>query len=101
MLWRVTAKVTSNLQPARAGLGHDGVVPHPYAFNKRLRNAQHTLRYSIAATDVGWEVREEHDSRVTRRVEYQDWHRVERARQSMTLKLADLRDKGWTDELES
>lgn len=27
----------------------------------------------------GWEVREEHDSRVVRLVRYTDWHRVERA----------------------
>jgi hypothetical protein len=73
-----------------------------YAFHKGLRNAQHTLRYSIAESDTGWEVREEHDSRVTRRVEYQDWHRVERARRSMTLKAAALQDKGWlVEELEN
>jgi hypothetical protein len=70
-------------------------------FDKKLRNAEHTLRYSIAETDLGWEAREEFDSRVTRVVEYHDWHRVERARRSMRIKLADLRDKGWLEVLES
>jgi hypothetical protein len=64
-------------------------------FTKQLRNAGHTLRYSIAPTEFGWEVREERDSQVVKRVEYQDWHRVERARRSMTIKTVELQDAGW------
>ena len=71
-------------------------------FVKSLRNQEQTRRYSIAATDGGWEVREERDSEVVQRVHYQDWHRVERARRSIAIELNELRDKGWReDELKS
>jgi hypothetical protein len=65
------------------------------AFIKSLRNDGHTRRYTIAMTDAGWEVREEQDNRVVRRVEYQDWHRVERARRSITIEANQLQDAGW------
>ena len=35
-------------------------------FDKSLRYDQQTRRYSIAATDTGWEVREERDSEVVK-----------------------------------
>jgi hypothetical protein len=66
-----------------------------YTFDQSLRNAEHTLRYSIALTGRGWEVREERDQRVIRRTEYRDWHRVERARRQWARDLADLRNAGW------
>lgn len=68
-----------------------------YAFTKSLRNAEHTRRFSIAATKDGWELKEEQDGEVSRQVRYQDWHRVERARRSLTLKLETLRDAGWSE----
>ena len=67
----------------------------PYAFSKSLRYQDHTRRYSIATTPAGWEVKEELDSHVIRQAQYQDWHRVERARRTMTAELDDLRLKGW------
>jgi hypothetical protein len=42
----------------------------------------HTKRVTITRGPVGWELREEHDSHVVRRVTYRDWHRVERAMQA-------------------
>jgi hypothetical protein len=48
-------------------------------------------------TPTGWEVREERDSEVVKRVQYHDWHRVERARRSITIELAALRRKGWSE----
>lgn len=66
-----------------------------YAFSKSLRFLEQTRRYSIVATNSGWEVREERDSEVVRRVQYQDWHRVERARRSLTIKLGELTADGW------
>lgn len=66
-------------------------------FSKSLRNHDHTLRFSIDATDSGWEVREERDSRVVRKVHYQDWHRVERARRSISIELDALQKKGWQE----
>ena len=68
-----------------------------YAFSRKLQYLDHTRRYSIAATDDGWEVREERDSEVVRKERYQDWHRVERARRSISIELTDLRSKGWSE----
>jgi hypothetical protein len=42
-------------------------------------HAGHTTRFTVAESPGGWEVREERDSRLVRRVEFSDWHRVERA----------------------
>lgn len=64
-------------------------------FTRQLRNADHTRRYSIAETSAGWEVRQELDSQVVRRVEYSDWHRVERARRSITTEVIELEAAGW------
>jgi hypothetical protein len=68
---------------------------HP--FEKSLRKADHVRRYSIQATSSGWEVREEQDSQIVRHSFYQDWHRVERALHSFSLKLDTLREEGWRD----
>jgi hypothetical protein len=37
---------------------------------------------------VGWDVREERDSRVVRQITYRDWHRVERVMQAFELERA-------------
>jgi hypothetical protein len=37
---------------------------------------------------VGWDVREERDSRVVRQITYRDWHRVERVMQAFELEQA-------------
>lgn len=68
-----------------------------FAFDKSLRYLEETRRYSIAATDSGWEVLEERDSKVVRKVHYQDWHRVERARRSISIELDLLRRQGWSE----
>jgi hypothetical protein len=68
------------------------------SFDKSLRFLEKTLRYQIAATETGWEVREERDSKVVRKVHYQDWHRVERARRTISIELDSLRQQGWREE---
>jgi len=68
-----------------------------FSFDKSLRHDQQTLRYSIVATPTGWEVREERDNEVVKTVHYQDWHRVERARRSITIVLDDLQRQGWSE----
>jgi hypothetical protein len=45
---------------------------------ERVHDGQ-TQRFTITRGEFGWHVREEHDSRVVRSVNYTDWHRVERA----------------------
>lgn len=67
-------------------------------FTTSLRNADHTRRFRIASTESGWEVREEQDDHVVRRVEYQDWHRVERARRTITMAVSQLQADGWRVE---
>lgn len=67
-------------------------------FSKSLRNQAQTRRYSIAMIDGGWEVREERDSEVVKRVHLHDWHRVERARRSIAIELDALRNNGWREE---
>lgn len=65
-------------------------------FAKELTQAGHTRRFSITeAGGLGWEVREEQDSRIVRRVCYSDWHRVERAMSVMTLQVTELEQAGW------
>ncbi|MBY0495261.1 MAG: hypothetical protein K2Y23_13700 [Cyanobacteria bacterium] len=68
-----------------------------FAFDKSLRFLDQTRRYSIAATDAGWEVREERDSEVVRKVQLKDWHRVERARRTIANELDTLQRQGWSE----
>lgn len=67
------------------------------SFTKQLQYLDHTRRYSIEATDEGWQVREERDSQLVRQATYQDWHRVERVRRSIAIELDDLRTQGWSE----
>ena len=68
-----------------------------YAFTKKIQLLEHTRRYSIFTTEVGWEVREERDSQLVRQAHYQDWHRVERAKRSISNELDDLQTQGWAE----
>ena len=68
-------------------------------FVKELSQAGHTRRFSInKVREKGWEVRDEHDNRVVKRVCYTDWHRVERALELFTQQIDDLERRGWSDE---
>ena len=68
-----------------------------FAFDKQLKNQHNTRRYSISTTESGWEVREERDSKLVKKVHYQDWHRVERARRSIANELDSLQQEGWSE----
>ena len=68
-----------------------------FSFDKCLKYQDNTRRYSIHITEVGWEVREERDSKVVKKVHYQDWHRVERARRSIAIELDHLQRDGWSE----
>ena len=69
-------------------------------FAKELKQAGHTKRFTISnAGAEGWEVREEQDSHIVKQVFYQDWHRVERAEQIMTLRVSQLEENGWQQTL--
>jgi hypothetical protein len=65
-------------------------------FVRELCQAGHTRRLSISPRGPeGWEVRDEQDDRVLKRVHYTDWHRVERALQMFTVLIEDLESRGW------
>jgi hypothetical protein len=66
-------------------------------FAKELINGGHTRRFTIDESVEGWEVRVEQDSTVVRRVQYTDWHRVERALLGLVQEVSDLEDGGWTE----
>jgi type III secretory pathway component EscV len=94
-LLQLTEYVTSNLQQYDVQVANHESM---YSFEKTLRNADHTLRYSIQTTQSGgWVVREEKDSKVIRQTHYQDWHRVERARRVFFIKYDSLRAEGWQE----
>lgn len=44
-----------------------------------------TTRFTVTRDASGWDVMEEHDNRLVRRRHYSDWHRVERALQTLEL----------------
>jgi hypothetical protein len=68
-------------------------------YARTLRKAEQERRFSISeAGSAGWEVRDERDSEVVKRVLYDDWHRVERARMTFAHEAETLKDAGW-DEL--
>jgi hypothetical protein len=54
-------------------------------FSSELSHDGHTRRLTITRSGAGWEIREEHDSRIVRTTNCSDWHRVERARQMFAL----------------
>lgn len=45
----------------------------------------HIRKFTVTRGEVGWDVREERDSEVVRRMTYTDWHRVERALRTFDL----------------
>ena len=68
-------------------------------FTRQLEQAGHVRRFTITMSEApgqGWEVREEADSKLIRRVHYRDWHRVERARMRIDAEVADLEGRGWS-----
>jgi len=66
-------------------------------FARALHNDQHKKRFTIVQTGRFWEVLEEQDSHIVRRVVYDDWHRVERARRVFTREADSLRECGWVE----
>ena len=62
-------------------------------YTRCLQNAAHTpqVQHHFNPGASGWEVRHEQDSRVVKRVRYDDWHRVERARMAFALEAETLK----------
>lgn len=64
-------------------------------YEKCLHHDGHTRRFAVAENGGAWEVRTEEDSQLVRKVRYDDWHRVERALQTIRLEVMSLQDEGW------
>ena len=65
-------------------------------FSRELTLAGHTRNFVVTPLLAdGWEVRIEEDSRVLRRHQYTDWHRVERAVAAFEREVAALMERGW------
>ena len=65
-------------------------------FAKVLRQAGHTRTFAVSERGKdGWEIREERDNRILKRVCYTDWHRVERAVTVFNLQIGELESHGW------
>ena len=67
-------------------------------YARALSNATHNRRFTVRrAPGVGWEIRDEIDTRVLKRIQYEDWHRVERAKAIFALEALALKERGWTE----
>jgi hypothetical protein len=63
-----------------------------------LRKAAHIRRFTIRNTGTsGWEVLDERDKGIVKSVLYDDWHRVERAKQAFVIEALTLRETGWVE----
>lgn len=67
-------------------------------FSKRLQSDEHIREFCVnEASERGWEVREEQDHRIVKRVWMRDWHRVENAMMRFGLQAMQLQRAGWVD----
>lgn len=67
-------------------------------YSRQLHLQGHSRRLVISVVHPsGWDVCEEHDRQIVRRVHYDDWHRVERARDGFARQAAELADAGWQE----
>jgi hypothetical protein len=67
-------------------------------FSRRLRSDGHVKEFVVGeANDRGWEVREEQDDEVVRRMWMSDWHRVEQAMTRFSIEVAQLQRAGWVE----
>jgi len=65
-------------------------------FNTELSYAGHSRRFVLGHLPVGgWELLIEEDDAVVSRVRYTDWHRVERALDSIHRRVSELEARGW------
>jgi hypothetical protein len=68
-------------------------------FSIALRHDEHTREYAVSASQPsGWELTLQEDFERTRRVHFEDWHRVERAVAVVKLEVEGLRSLGWRVE---
>jgi hypothetical protein len=77
-------------------LGKDPPFPFYTAmYSTALRHQLQVRRFTIRHVRPGWEVRDENDGGILKRVIYKDWHRVERAIAIFEQEEAELEAAGW------
>ena len=65
-------------------------------FSIALRHDEHTRKYRVASSpQSGWELTLTEDLKPTRKVHFEDWHRVERALAALQLEVLELTASGW------
>ncbi len=67
-------------------------------FNRTLTKGEHVHRFMVQSHGEGWEVREEEDAALVKRVHRDDWHRVERDGLLFAMTARDLIRRGWIDQ---
>ena len=94
----MVAHCLHNIYTARAvQIGKDRGCMYARSFQK----AAHVRRFTVVPAASGWDVGEEHDDRLVRKVRYHDWHRVERAIVAFKEEAATLKEAGWKEARES
>jgi hypothetical protein len=68
------------------------------AFSHSLTYHGHVHRFVVTRDLEGWEVLEDEDSTVLRRVHREDWHRVETDTRLFEITALTLKRDGWSDE---
>ena len=65
-------------------------------FSIALQHEEHTRKYRVTPSHTsGWELTLTEDTKPTRQLHYDDWHRVERALLTWQLEIEELTGKGW------
>jgi hypothetical protein len=65
-------------------------------YDSALRNAhQQVRRFTIRERGHGWEVVEQTENTIVKRLLLSDWHRVERAMATIKNEEAALQKRGW------
>ena len=66
-------------------------------YAKVFRKAAHVRRLTVRTAHEGWQVVDERDSTVIKCINYQDWHRVERALAMFAAEASLLTETGWIE----
>ena len=67
------------------------------SLDRRLINQERVHLFVVTRDAGGWEVREEEDSAVLRRVHRRDWHHVERDIRLFEISILALKREGWIE----
>ena len=67
-------------------------------YSVSLRHADHVRHYAVHARHSGWEVVCEEDRALKRCQHYDDWHRLERALDTVRREVHSLTAQGWQVE---